>query len=397
MTVAENFRQLLLSAEESNPLTPVISQDDGTSFIYIKHSNLLLVAVTKRNANALMILTFLYSLVKVMIDYFRVLEEESIRDNFVIVYELMDETMDFGYPQHTDSQLLKKYIMNESHKMEVRPPVELTNAVSWRVEGIKYKKEEVFLDVIEKLNLLVSNTGTVLHSEIIGTLKMKSFLSGMPELKLGLNDRLLFQSRNPNVASKTVEMDDIRFHQCVRLARFEQDRTISFIPPDGEFELMSYRLDTQVRPLFWIECKVQPHSKSRVEYMVKAKSHFKRKSTGNDVKIIIPVPSDADSPHFKTSIGSCEYIPEKNCIVWNIKQFPGQREFLMRAEVGLPSVQAEDSTDNRPPIRVEFEIPYFTVSGIQVRYLKIIEKSGYKAFPWVRYIAQNGDYCLRMG
>lgn len=33
--------------------------------------------------------------------------------------------------------------MNESHKMEARPPVELTNAVSWRVEGIKHKKDEV--------------------------------------------------------------------------------------------------------------------------------------------------------------------------------------------------------------------------------------------------------------
>lgn len=34
--------------------------------------------------------------------------------------------------------------------------------------------------------------------------------------------------------------------------------------------------------------------------------------------------------------------------------------------------------------QVKFEIPYFTVSGIQVRYLKIIEKSGYQALPWVR-------------
>ena len=31
----------------------------------------------------------------------------------------------------------------------------------------------------------------------------------------------------------------------------------------------------------------------------------------------------------------------------------------------------------------------------QVRYLKIIEKSGYQALPWVRYITQNGDYQLR--
>ena len=30
-----------------------------------------------------------------------------------------------------------------------------------------------------------------------------------------------------------------------------------------------------------------------------------------------------------------------------------------------------------------------------MRYLKIIEKSGYQALPWVRYITQNGDYQLR--
>ena len=39
--------------------------------------------------------------------------------------------------------------------------------------------------------------------------------------------------------------------RCVRLARFENDRTISFIPPDGAFDLMTYRLSTQV-------CKSRP-------------------------------------------------------------------------------------------------------------------------------------------
>ena len=48
------------------------------------------------------------------------------------------------------------------------------------------------------------------------------------------------------------------------------------------------------------------------------------------------------------------------------------------------------------PISVNFEIPYYTASGLQVRYLKIVEKSGYQALPWVRYITRNGDYQLRM-
>merc|ERR1719340_594409 len=131
---------------------------------------------------------------------------------------------------------------------------------------------------------------------------MKSYLSGMPELKLGLNDKLLFEAGRPGKC-KAVELEDIKFHQCVRLARFENDRTISFIPPDGEFELMSYRLNTHVKPLIWIESVIEKHAHSRIEYMVKAKSQFKRRSTANNVEIIIPVPQDADSPKFKTTIG----------------------------------------------------------------------------------------------
>ena len=42
-----------------------------------------------------------------------------------------------------------------------------------------------------------------------------------------------------------------------------------------------------------------------------------------------------------------------------------------------------------------FPEPLAVLGIIQVRYLKIIEKSGYQALPWVRYITQNGDYQLR--
>jgi len=98
---------------------------------------------------------------------------------------------------------------------------------------------------------------------------MKCYLSGMPELRLGLNDKVMFETTGRATRGKAVEMEDVKFHQCVRLSRFENDRTISFIPPDGEFELMSYRLNTQVKPLIWVECIVESHSGSRIEYMLK--------------------------------------------------------------------------------------------------------------------------------
>jgi len=99
------------------------------------------------------------------------------------------------------------------------------------------------------------------------------------------------------------------------------------------------------------------------------------------------------SPSVLVSSVQVEYVPERSAIVWRIKQFQGQKEFLMRAHFGLPSVASEEhlgqSVNAKAPIQVQFEIPYFTVSGIQVRYLKIIEKSGYQALPWVRYVQKG--------
>ena len=78
--------------------------------------------------------------------------------------------------------------------------------------------------------------------------------------------------------------------------------------------------------------------------------------------------------------------------------YAGGKDYLMRAHFGLPSITSDEVNDTqwKVPIEVKFEIPYFTVSGLQVRYLKIIEKSGYQALPWVRYITMNGSYQLRM-
>ncbi|CAG0892336.1 unnamed protein product [Darwinula stevensoni] len=394
LTVIEKFMPLIMDREEEGVTSPIVTAKNVT-FAYIKHTNLYLVSATKKNANIALVFVFLHKVVDVLSEYFKELEEESIRDNFVLIYELLDELIDFGYPQTTETKILQEYITQEGHKLEIapRPPMAVTNAVSWRSEGIRYRKNEVFLDVIESVNLLANANGNVLRSEIVGCIKMRVYLSGMPELRLGLNDKVLFESTGRG-KSKSVELEDVKFHQCVRLSRFENDRTISFIPPDGEFELMSYRLNTHVKPLIWIESVIERHAHSRVEYMVKAKSQFKRRSTANNVEINIPVPLDADSPKFKTSIGSVKYVPEQDCFVWSIRSFPGGKEYLMRAHFGLPSVESEN-LESKPPITVQFEIPYFTTSGIQVRYLKIIEKSGYQALPWVRYITQNGDYQLR--
>ena len=144
----------------------------------------------------------------------------------------------------------------------------------------------------------------------------------------------------------------------------------------------------------WRTCAVMYEVRWLNRHHAQARAQFKRRSTANNVEILVPVPEDADSPRFRTNIGSVHYAPEKSAIIWKIKQFGGGKEFLMRAELGLPSVKGDDehgggmtggfggsmggvggssAGKGKRPISVKFEIPYFTTSGIQVRYLKIIE------------------------
>ncbi|KAG7195791.1 uncharacterized protein KQ657_002176 [Scheffersomyces spartinae] len=431
----DQFPLLLLQSEneeDESQFKPYLSHQ-GVHYVYIQHNNLYLCALTKKNENIMAMIVFLSKLIEVLTQYFKSLEEESIRDNFVIIYELLDEMMDFGIPQTTDTKILKEYITQDYYKLIrkarkadpnadsntfVQPPPAVTNAVSWRKDGIVYKKNEAFLDVVELINMLINANGQVLNSEILGEVKMKSHLSGMPDLRLGLNDKGIFTGSGGGLGDasatedgKSIEMEDIKFHQCVRLSKFENDRIITFIPPDGDFTLMSYRLSLAqflMKPLILVTCKTKIHKHSRIEILCSVKAQIKKKSTANNVEIVIPLPEDADTPKFTPEYGSVKYVPEKSCLIWKLKTFAGGKQYHMRGEMGLPAV--EDDTDrtlgnkfgnglvSKKPIKVNFSIPYFTTSGIQVRYLRINEpKLQYQSYPWVRYITQSGDdYTVRM-
>lgn len=410
----DEFPLLLLeldNAEDELLYRPFVTSN-GIHYVFINHNNIYICALTRKNDNVMTIVVFLSRLIEVLTQYFKSLEEESIRDNFVIIYELLDEMMDFGIPQTTDTKILKEYITQDYYKLvrtarQVQPPNAVTNVVSWRKEGISYKKNEAFLDVVESINMLINSNGQVLNSEILGEIKMKSKLSGMPDLRLGLNDKGIFSSGTDDetpselaLGARKIEMEDIKFHQCVRLSKFENERIITFIPPDGEFTVMSYRLlltQFLMKPLILVNCKTIVHQHSRIEIVCSIKAQIKKKSTANNVEIIIPLPEDADTPKFTSDYGSMKWVPEKSCMIWKLKTFPGGKQYHMRAELGLPAVDDQEMELLKKPIKVNFSIPYFTTSGIQVRYLRINEpKLQYQSYPWVRYITKSGDdYTIR--
>ncbi|CAF1196453.1 unnamed protein product [Adineta steineri] len=392
-----------------------------TSFFYTKRSNIWLCAVAKQNINAAMVFEFLTKMIDIMQSYFGKISEENVKNNFVLIYELLDEILDFGYPQNSDTGVLKSFITQQGVRPVTREEQTVitsavTGQIGWRREGIKYRRNELFLDVIESVNLLMSQQGQVLSTHVAGRVVMKSYLSGMPECKFGINDKITVENRtknqtdtstngstNPSSTTATttttktaIAIDDCQFHQCVKLSKFESEHAISFIPPDGEFELMRYRTTKDISLPFRVIPLVREIGRTKMEVKVVVKSNFKPTLIGQKIEIRIPTPPNTCDVQLLCMKGKAKHKSSDNAIVWKMKRMGGMKESQLSAEIEL--TPNDKKKWNRPPISMSFEVP-FAPSGFKVRYLKVFEHklnySDSETIKWVRYIGKSGLYETR--
>ena len=377
----------------------------------------------------------MHSLINLFKSYFNKFNEKTLKSNFVIIYELLDEVCDNGYPQITSPEVLKAFITQraaraaddpkdtyENQRKAKEVSMQVTGAVQWRGQNLVYKKNEVYLDIVESVSLLMSPKGVVLKASATGTIEMKTALSGMPELTIGLNDKVgeeasanqTQQSAQSN-HKKNIDLADLQFHQCVNLSKFASEKTISFVPPDGKFDLMKYRVTEGISLPFKLMPLVKELGRTRIQVDVKVRSCFSDKQFATNVKIRIPVPKYTSGATCKLTGGTAKYKSAEEALVsshpesmsnypntdklltnhprtqvWKIKKFQGATELTLSAEIELVSTTTERKAWHKPPISMDFHVPMFTASGLRVRFLKVWEKSGYQSTKWVRYLCNSG-------
>lgn len=332
------------------------------------------------------------------------------------------EILDFGYPQNTETDTLKQYITTEGVKSALstadptsssKITMQATGAQSWRRPNIKYRKNEAFVDVIEDVNLLMSANQTILRADVAGHIVMRAYLTGTPECKFGLNDRLTLgdavganDQAGPNrmagtnrekarASTGSVTLEDCQFHQCVKLGNFSADRIISFVPPDGEFELMRYRAVEHINLPFRVQAIVTEEGRTKVSFNVAIRSTYNNKLFATGVVLRIPTPLNTTRiDNVRTSNGKAKYEPESNAVLWKIQRFTGQSEHTFSGEALLGATTNQKAW-SRPPINLTFNLLMFTSSGLLVRYLKVFEKNDYSSVKWVRYMTRAGSYEIR--
>lgn len=418
-TISEVFRiQVITLLERHGPRLPVLTLG-LTSFIYIKSGMIWICAVTRSNQDCGVVLEFLYKLdavvQEVCIGKVGPLSDEALVNHFVSVHEILDEVIEFGYPTNLESAYVSshvhslvpqslgifrsKLIMGKKPKLTTQKLATTQLVFAWRSEGIKYRRNEIFLDVLEKINALMLEDGELLQAYVDGNIHMRTHLSGMPECQFGFNDDLiLLEHELYGVGSAGVVLEDLKFHQCVQLSRFSQDRTIQFVPPDGEFTLMSYNCRLAIDLPFRVYPVVRIGG-NKVQYTVRIKAGFSKKLPATDVTIRIPTPNGVVKHHVSALGGRPKYHPDENHFSWKFQKFFGEDEFDFSAEIDVGHDKDEYShglsTWSRPPMSLDFKLDLHLALGLLVRYLRVLEKTNYRTVKWVKYQTEGGKYQIR--
>lgn len=186
-------------------------------------------------------------------------------------------------------------------------------------------------------------------------------------------------------------MDDCNFNDCVNLTEFDNARTLSFHPPDGEFVVLNYRMTSEFRPPFRLFPTIEETSATVIEISCHVRAEIPENHFGANVTIEIPLPRStaAASSNVISSPGAlgarAEYVSQDRKIIWQLKKFPGGSEQTLKSKITLSSPCTSQTRKEIGPISMNFEIPMYNVSNLQVRYLRIAEAiPGYTPYRWVR-------------
>ena len=89
----------------------------------------------------------------------------------------------------------------------------------------------------------------------------------------------------------------------MNLGRFNTEKVVSFVPPDGEFELMKYRCQEGIKQTFKVLPVINEMGRTRLEVNVNVKSTFDAKLFALNVVVTVPMPDNTARAELQTSQG----------------------------------------------------------------------------------------------
>jgi len=252
-------RPSLVYLPNTNPATLLYS---------VIQDQLLFLCPCSSDTEPLQVLELLHRVADVLEDFLgSPLLASKIEGNYDVVAQLLNEMVDGGIIACTEPNALRDVVeapnfmksllggvglpsstpssltpSAPSFSLASRPSPRLgpTNtlqtpsSIPWRRANVRHTSNEMYVDIVETLQVILSPSGRPLSAIANGTIAFTAKVSGVPDL--------LLQLGCPGGIQSAVSLPV--FHPCVRLNRWkERPGDLSFVPPDGRFVLAGYEVD----------------------------------------------------------------------------------------------------------------------------------------------------------
>nr|XP_034963685.1 stonin-2 isoform X1 [Zootoca vivipara] len=304
--------------------------------------------------------------------------------------------------------------------------------------GLNYQEEEITVDVKDEFyGTLAKRDNRILQHNVLTRVHVLTFLSGLAECRLGLNDVLVKgneivsrQDIMPTTTTKWIKLYDCQFHSCVEEEAFASARVIQFNPLDAcRFELMRFRSVFSEKTLPFTlrvaasingaEVELQswlmmspgfssnrdpltqvPCENVMVRYPVPQEwvKNFRRDSVLGEKSLKAKVNKSASfgstsvsgsEPVMRVTLGTAKYEHAFNSIVWRINRLPDKNSasghphcFFCHLELGS---DREVPSNFVRYVDVEFDMPTTSASKATIRSISVEGKTDVRK--WVNYSA----------
>ncbi|KAG9334362.1 hypothetical protein JZ751_008181 [Albula glossodonta] len=216
-------------------------------------------------------------------------------------------------------------------------PTGQLSVVPWRRTGVKYTNNEAYFDVVEEIDAIIDKSGSTITAEIQGVID-------------ACNPRLL---------------DDVSFHPCVRFKRWEAERILSFIPPDGNFRLLSYHVSSQnlVAIPVYVKHNItfrEGSSQGRFELTLGPKQTMGK--AVESVLVTSQLPRGVLNTNLNPSQGTYTFDPVTKLLSWDVGKINPQKLPSLKGSMSLQA--GASKPDENPTINIQFKIQQMAISGI---------------------------------
>jgi Adaptor complexes medium subunit family len=392
---------------------PVILFEGSTFFVRrLARGGGTLVGATSSNINAALALTTLVA-VERLLEAFGVLNtadgamrQSDILSHASVVYALLDEALDQGWPQMLDAAVLSQTMLLSDARMSMvsagqavaegaaSPYLISSHASSltpWRPSGVVTgKPNKLKIDLVERVSAQLNSAGAAVNCEVHGQARLTCRLSGMPSCMMVLNS-----------AVRPGQGDNARsFHPCVQLDRLEATGELVFVPPHGEFELMSWHTRVHVTPPLKVSCSRIMHGRTRQELLILLRAQLPSAQLSVfDIRVAVPLPGLTSGTRTRLggAAGTAKWVRGENIIKWKVHQLTANGEASLAVDVTTaPSTHGDAHTHLAPLVVRTFNVPGHSATGLRVRALQVANAGEGPTTKLVRYSVCAGTYEVRM-